>query len=120
MMTLRAAWSGSIVAESDRTILVEGNHYFPPEDVRTEFLEPSETTTHCTWKGDASYFTVLVGESRNDDAGWCYSEPYDRASEITGYVAFWKGVEVTGENSDEPEIRPPLPTSSFGVDEKIV
>jgi uncharacterized protein (DUF427 family) len=109
-MTVRAVWNDAIIAESNRTVLVEGNHYFPPEDVRTEFLEPSVTTTHCTWKGDASYFTILVGNARNGDAGWCYLEPYDRASEIAGYVAFWKGVEATGENANEPEIRPPLST----------
>jgi len=106
-MTVRAKWDGVVLAESDRTILVEGNQYFPPDDVKTEFLKPSTTSTHCVWKGDASYYTVVVGHNRNDDAAWYYPEPYDAASEIRDYVAFWKGVEVSGANTDTPEILPP-------------
>jgi uncharacterized protein (DUF427 family) len=106
-MTVRATWDGVVLAESDRTILVEGNQYFPPDDVKTEFFEPSTTSTHCVWKGDASYYTVVVGGNRNHDAAWYYPEPYDAASGIRDYVAFWNGVEVSGANPDTPEIVPP-------------
>ena len=97
-----------MLAESDRTILVEGNQYFPPADVKTEFLEPSTSSTHCWWKGDASYYSVVAGGNRNDDAAWFYPEPYEAASGIREYVAFWKGVEVSGANSDTLEILPPV------------
>ena len=106
-MTVRAMWNGAVVAESDRTVLVEGNQYFPPDDVMTGLLEPSDDSTHCTWKGDASYYHVTVGDKRNEDAAWYYPEPYDAAAGIKGYVAFWKGVEVSGANADTAEIRPP-------------
>ncbi len=95
-----------MVAESDRTILVEGNQYFPAEDVGKEFLESSVHSTHCPWKGDASYFTLVVEGKRNEDAAWYYPDPYDAAKDIKDYVAFWRGVEVTGANEDTPEIRP--------------
>ena len=106
-MTVRATWNGAVLAESDRTILVEGNQYFPPADVRTELLEPSTGSSHCPWKGDASYYHVAVDGSRNDDAAWYYPEPSDAASAIKDYVAFWNGVEVSGTNADTPEILPP-------------
>jgi len=106
-MTVRAVWNGSVLAESDRTILVEGNQYFPPADVVTGFLEPSATSTYCPWKGDASYYTVTAGDRRNEDAAWYYPEPYAAAADIRGYVAFWRGVEVTGSNDGTKEIRPP-------------
>lgn len=105
-MTVRAMWNGAVLAESDRTILVEGNQYFPPDDVMTELLEPSSGSTHCPWKGDAGYYHVAVDGKRNEDAAWYYPEPYDAASAIKDYVAFWKGVEVTGANADTREIRP--------------
>jgi len=106
-MTVQATWNGTVLAKSDRTVLVEGNQYFPPDDVVTELLEPSATSTHCTWKGDASYYDVVVGDRRIADAAWYYAQPYDVASAITGYVAFWKGVEVSGSNAGTPEILPP-------------
>lgn len=106
-MTIRAHWNGTLVAESDRTILVEGNHYFPPEDVAMELLESRESSTHCTWKGDASYYSVVVDGRRNEDAAWYYAAPYSPASDIKGYVAFWNGVEVTGANAETPQIWPP-------------
>jgi uncharacterized protein (DUF427 family) len=106
-MTVRATWNGTVLAESDRTILVEGNQYFPPDDVNTGLLEPSASTTHCTWKGDASYYHVAVGGKRNEDAAWYYRSPYDAASPIKDYIAFWKGVEVSGENVGTKEIQPP-------------
>jgi uncharacterized protein (DUF427 family) len=106
-MTVRAKWNGEVLAESDHTVIVEGNQYFPPDDVRTELLEPSAKSTYCPWKGDASYYSVAVGDRRNEDAAWYYAEPFDAAAAIKGYVAFWNGVEVTGSNAGTPEIRPP-------------
>jgi uncharacterized protein (DUF427 family) len=100
-------WNGAVLAESDRTILVEGNQYFPPDDVRAGFLEPSAASTHCPWKGDASYYNVVVGDGRNEDAAWYYPEPYDAAALIKDHIAFWKGVEVSGTNADTREILPP-------------
>jgi uncharacterized protein (DUF427 family) len=83
-----------VVAESDRTVVVEGNHYFPEEDVRAEFFEPSGTTSVCPWKGTASYRSVVVDGKRNEDAAWFYPQPKEAAKEITDRVAFWNGVEV--------------------------
>ncbi|MGH3416486.1 MAG: DUF427 domain-containing protein [Actinocrinis sp.] len=93
-MTVRATWNGQVLAESDKTIVVEGNHYFPPEAVRTEFLGSSETHTTCPWKGLASYYTVTVDGASNQDAAWYYTEPKDAAKQIRDYVAFWRGVTV--------------------------
>jgi uncharacterized protein (DUF427 family) len=106
-MTVQATWNGAVLAKSDRTILVEGNQYFPPDDVNPELLERSASSTYCPWKGDASYYTVVVDGKSNADAAWYYQEPYDAAAAIKGYIAFWRGVEVSGENPDAPEIRPP-------------
>lgn len=94
-MTVRATWNGTVLAESDDTVVVEGNHYFPVADVRAELLEPTDTHTVCPWKGTASYSSVVVDGSRNEDAAWYYPEPKDAAKEIAGRVAFWRGVEVT-------------------------
>jgi len=105
-VTVRATWHGEVLAESDRTILVEGNHYFPPEDVTEGRLETSTTTTYCPWKGDASYYSVVVDGTRNEDAAWYYPEPYAAAAGIKDYVAFWRGVDVSGDNPGEPEITP--------------
>jgi uncharacterized protein (DUF427 family) len=93
-MTIRATWNGAVLAESDRTVIVEGNHYFLPEDVRKEYFEPSDSHTTCPWKGEASYRSVVVNGQRNDDAAWYYPAPKDAAKEITDRVAFWKGVTV--------------------------
>ncbi len=95
-MTVRASWNGTVLAESDRTVVVEGNHYFPLEDVRADFLEPSDTQTTCPWKGVASYHSVVVDGERNVDAAWFYPEPKEAAAQVTGRIAFWRGVEVTG------------------------
>jgi uncharacterized protein (DUF427 family) len=94
-MTMRATWNGTVLAESDRTVVVEGNHYFPADDVRAEYFEPSDTTSVCPWKGTAGYRSVVVGGDRNEDAAWYYPDPKDAAKEITDRVAFWKGVEVS-------------------------
>jgi uncharacterized protein (DUF427 family) len=91
---VRAKWNGAVLAESDQTRVVEGNHYFPLAAVKKEFLRPSDTHTTCGWKGIASYYNVEVGGKVNEDAAWYYPTPKDAAKEITGYVAFWKGVEV--------------------------
>ena len=84
-----------MLAESDSTVVVEGNHYFPSESVRADLLEPSATHSVCPWKGTASYYSVVVDGQRNPDAAWYYPEPKPAASEITGHVAFWRGVEVS-------------------------
>jgi uncharacterized protein (DUF427 family) len=94
-MTVIATFEGTEIARSDRTVVVEGNHYFPAEDVVAGALEPSDSHTICPWKGEASYYTVVVGEHRNPDAAWFYPTPKDAAKEITDRVAFWKGVSVT-------------------------
>lgn len=94
-MKMRAMWNGAVLAESDDTVVVEGNHYFPPSAVVDEYFEPSETHTVCPWKGVASYRSVVVDGQRNEDAAWFYPEPKDAAQEIEDRVAFWRGVEVT-------------------------
>ena len=90
----RASWNGITLAESAATKVVEGNHYFPPESIRREYFRESGTHTLCGWKGTASYYDVEVGGKRNHDAAWYYPEPKAAAKQITGYVAFWKGVKV--------------------------
>ena len=92
---MKAIWNGVVLAKSDATIVVEGNHYFPPEAVNRRYLQASETHTTCPWKGIASYYDLLVDEHTNRDAAWYYPEPKPAASELRGYIAFWKGVEVT-------------------------
>lgn len=94
-MTMRALWHDTILAESDSTVVLERNHYFPMEDVRTEFLDGSGTHTVCPWKGEASYYTVVVDGQRNVDAAWYYPRPSGAAEQIAGRVAFWPGVKVT-------------------------
>lgn len=94
-MLMQAVWNGVVVAESDRTIVVEGNHYFPRESLREEFLEPSEHLSVCPWKGQARYFTLMVDGNQNRDAAWYYPTPKAAAAEIAGRVAFWKGVSVS-------------------------
>ena len=90
----RAVWNNAVLAESDRTVVVEGNHYFPPESLRKEFFRPSATHTECGWKGTASYYDVVVGGQVNPDAAWYYPAPREAARQIAGHVAFWKGVRV--------------------------
>jgi uncharacterized protein (DUF427 family) len=90
----RATWNGVVLAESDETVVVEGNHYFPPDALRREHFKPSRTHTVCGWKGTASYYDVEVDGQVNQDAAWYYPEPLDAARQIAGYVAFWKGVKV--------------------------
>ena len=90
----QAIRNGTVIADSDDTIVVEGNHYFPAESVHREFLHPSPTRTHCPWKGDASYCHLVVDGRENADAVWFYPETLPDAAHIAGRYAFWKGVEV--------------------------
>jgi uncharacterized protein (DUF427 family) len=91
---IRAMWNGEVIAESDDTVVVEGNHYFPIGSVRADVLRPSDHHTVCGWKGTASYYTIAIGDAENRDAAWYYPEPKDAAKEIAGRVAFWRGVQV--------------------------
>ncbi len=91
---MKAIWKDQVIAESDDTIVVENNHYFPPSSVKRDMLAPSETSTHCHWKGDASYYHVKVGDDVNEDAAWYYPDPLDAAAELKDHVAFWRGVKV--------------------------
>ena len=90
----RAIWNESVIAESDRCIVVEGNQYFPPDTVKGEFLHDSDTHTVCPWKGTASYLDVVFNGETNGDAAWYYPEPKAAASQIKNHVAFWHGVRV--------------------------
>lgn len=91
---MKATWRGATLAESDDTVVVEGNHYFPTDSIKKEYFAQSDKHTTCPWKGEASYYDVVVDGETNNDAAWYYPEPKDAAKNITGYVAFWKGVEV--------------------------
>jgi uncharacterized protein (DUF427 family) len=105
-VTVRATWNGVLLAESDKTTILEGNQYFPASDVKSEWLEANSTHTHCPWKGDASYYDVVVAGGRNPGAAWFYPQPMAAAEAIRDYVAFWRGVEITGTNENTPEVRP--------------
>ena len=91
---MRATWNGATLAESADTVVVEGNHYFPADAMRKEHFRPSETHSHCPWKGNASYYDVVVDGQINKDACWYYPSPLPAAKQITGRVAFWKGVKI--------------------------
>jgi uncharacterized protein (DUF427 family) len=91
----KATWNGVTVAESPNTVMVEGNHYFPPDSVDRSLLRPSDRTSICPWKGTASYFDVVVEGKVNSAAAWTYPEPKEKASQIRDHIAFWGGVEVT-------------------------
>jgi uncharacterized protein (DUF427 family) len=91
---MKATWHGVTLAESDRTIVVEGNHYFPPEAIDRAHFRESATHTTCGWKGEASYYDVVMDGNVNKDAAWFYPDPKPAAANIKNYVAFWKGVEV--------------------------
>lgn len=91
---MKAIWSDAVVAESDRTVVVEGNHYFPPETINKDYFQPSGTHTTCPWKGEASYYNLVVDGQTNKDAAWYYPEPKAAAAEIKDHVAFWRGVRV--------------------------
>lgn len=93
-MTVRATWNGTVLAESDDTVVVDGNHYFPPDSLRRQHLEPSDERSTCPWKGTASYYDVVVAGERNRAAAWYYPEPKAAAAPIARRVAFWRGVNV--------------------------
>ncbi len=90
----KAIWNGVVLAESKNTVVIEGNHYFPPDTVNMNYFKPSDTHTTCPWKGVASYYTVVVDGQENKDAAWYYPDPKPAAKEIKGYIAFWRGVKV--------------------------
>lgn len=90
----KAVWNGTVIAESDDTVMVEGNHYFPADSVNPEYLAGSTTTSVCPWKGTASYHDIVVGGETNAGAAWYYPEPKPEAAEIKDRLAFWKGVSI--------------------------
>ena len=92
---MKAIWKDQIIAESDKTIVIENNHYFPEDSVNKEFLESTNKHSTCPWKGEAAYYSVVVNGKTNKNAAWYYPEPKDAAKEIKNYVAFWKGVEIS-------------------------
>ena len=92
---MKAVWNNAVIAESDDTVVVEGNHYFPRTAVRSEYLRDSSTHTVCPWKGTASYYSLDVAGATNPDAAWYYPETKEAAANIKGRVAFWKGVQVS-------------------------
>ena len=91
---VKAVWNGATIAESDDTVIVEGNHYFPRAAVDASLLRPSETTTLCPWKGTAHYYTLAIAGAENRNAAWYYPDPKPAAAQIRDRIAFWKGVEV--------------------------
>ena len=92
---MKAVWNNTVIAESDETVEVEGNQYFPAESINKEYFQPSETHSVCGWKGTASYYDVVVDGNSNKDAAWYYPDTKPDAKNIEGYVAFWKGVKVS-------------------------
>jgi len=91
---MKAMWNGEVLAQSNDTVVVDGNHYFPPASLNRQFFSDSSTTTNCPWKGTASYYNIEVNGKVNKDAAWVYATPKSAASNITGHIAFWKGVDV--------------------------
>jgi uncharacterized protein (DUF427 family) len=91
---MKAIWKDAILAESDKTIVVEGNHYFPPESIKREYFQASETHSTCPWKGIASYYHVQIGDQVNRDSAWYYPGPKEAARTIKDHLAFWRGVRI--------------------------
>ncbi len=91
---MKAIWNGATLAKSDKTVVIEGNHYFPADAINKEFFRQSQTHTVCPWKGTASYYDIVANGATNKDAAWFYPQAKDAAKEIENHVAFWKGVEV--------------------------
>lgn len=92
----QATWNGTVLAQSDETVIVEGNHYFPADSLCREYFAESDYTSVCGWKGTAQYYHIVVDEKRNENAAWYYPTPKAEAGQIAGHVAFWKGVDVQG------------------------
>jgi len=90
----KASWNGQVIAESSETVIVDGNHYFPAESLKRDFIEASDYTSECGWKGTANYCHVVVDGDKNEDAAWFYANPKPEAQNISGHIAFWKGVVV--------------------------
>ena len=97
MAPMKATWNSVDLAESEQTVVVEGNHYFPPEAINKEYFQESSTHSTCPWKGEASYYNLVVNGQVNKDAAWYYPEPKAAAAEIKNHVAFWRGVKLTEE-----------------------
>jgi uncharacterized protein (DUF427 family) len=97
-MSIKAVWNGEVIAESDETLVLEGNHYFPPDAIKKEYFEPNDQKSHCFWKGTASYYDIKVHGQQNPAAGWYYPNPSQAAAEIKDHVAFWKGVKIVNSN----------------------
>ena len=93
---MKAIWNDHTIAESDDTVVIENNHYFPPESLNQAYLKPSDHTTHCPWKGNARYYHIVVDGQTNENAAWFYPDPKPEVEQIRDRVAFWKGVEVSG------------------------
>ena len=94
-VVMHAVWNDTVIAQSDKTVIVEGNHYFPPDSVNMDFLKPSETTSFCGWKGTANYYTLVTPDGKsNRDCAWRYEKPSEDAASIRGMIAFWRGVDV--------------------------
>jgi len=91
---MKAIWNNTVIAQSDETVVVEGNHYFPLSSVEQRYLQTSDTTTYCFWKGTANYYTIDIDGQQNKDAAWYYLEPKPKAKNIKGYIAFWRGIDV--------------------------
>lgn len=92
---MKAIWNDKVIADSDKTIKIEGNHYFPPDSINKEFFQESTNTSRCIWKGKANYLSVKVDGKINQDCAWFYSKPSFLAKKIAGYIAFWNGVTIT-------------------------
>ncbi|MFI8481311.1 DUF427 domain-containing protein [Pseudomonas sp. NPDC078700] len=92
---MQAIWNNTVIAQSDATVVVEGNHYFPADSIVSQYFKPSDHSSHCPWKGQAQYYSLEVEGKHNADAAWYYPEPKDAAAKIRGYVAFWKGVSIS-------------------------
>jgi len=92
---MKATWNNTVIAESDDTVVVEGNHYFPPDSIHSDYFKSSDTTSVCPWKGTASYYTLDVNGEQNPDAAWYYPDTKEAANNIRGRIAFWKGVQVS-------------------------
>lgn len=92
---MKAIWNGATLAESEKTLVIENNHYFPPDSINKEYFHKSDTHTTCPWKGEANYYHIVVGDQRNTDAAWYYPTPKQEAVQIKDHVAFWHGVKIT-------------------------
>ena len=92
---MKAIWRDTVIAESNETVVVENNHYFPPNSIKEEHFEKNPNTSVCPWKGTANYYDVVVNGERNADAAWYYATPSKEAENIKGYLGFWRGVKIT-------------------------